>query len=92
MAMKALSYRFHHPPQTLRGAGVQLDNLALVPANLLPFKGRYQAIANALPRGQVLIILPSTPGPQRKALEKVTTLLEENGHPVTTLSAAQFRP
>ena len=42
---------FGRPPAPLRRPGVTLDNIALVPASLLPFKPTYQAIANELPRG-----------------------------------------
>ena len=48
------AYRFRRPPRVLRKA--QLDNLALVPASLLPFKEQYQQIANELPHGVSLII------------------------------------
>jgi hypothetical protein len=41
-------------------AAVHLDNLALVPASLLPFKAQYQHLANTLPKGDILIILPAT--------------------------------
>lgn len=51
-------YRLSRPPRALRRSAVHLDNLALVPASLLPFKAQWQAIANDLPEGQILIVLP----------------------------------
>lgn len=81
-------YRFTRPPSTLRCA--RLDNVALVPANLLPFKAEWQAIANGLPKGDILIVLPETNLPLRKTTETVATLLESNGHRVTTLPAERF--
>jgi hypothetical protein len=81
-------YRFTKPPQAIRHA--QLDNLALVPANLLPYKDQYQHLANTLPTGNILIILPETDQPLRKTIETVANHLKANGHRVTTLSAHQF--
>jgi hypothetical protein len=49
---------FTPPPQALRKA--KLDNLVLVPASLLPLKGRYQAIANQEVAGTTLIVLPAS--------------------------------
>jgi len=83
--------RTHHlssPPATLRR--VRLDNLALFPASLLPYKDQWQEIANRLSHNEVLIILPPTGKPLHKTLETVSTLLEANGHRVTTLLAEQF--
>ena len=45
--------------RALQRPQVRLDNIALVPAHLLPRKAAYQAIANALPRGDILLVLPS---------------------------------
>jgi hypothetical protein len=65
-------------------------NVAVVTGNLLPYKARYQRLANDLPKGSVLICLPSTGGPQRKALRIAAVLLEAEGHRVTTLPAEMF--
>jgi hypothetical protein len=82
------SYRFRRPPAALRKA--HLDNLAVVPANLLPFKTQWQQIANRLPRGSALIILPAPTSPQRKTFETVVTKLQEQGKRVLTLNAERF--
>jgi hypothetical protein len=42
-----LPYHLSRPPKAVRKA--RLDNVALVPASLLPRKGKYQRIANNLP-------------------------------------------
>lgn len=81
-------YHFTHPPRSLRKA--RLDNLALVPASLLPYKNQWQRLANGLPEGDILICLPPTQNRQRKALETVASLLESEGHRVTTIPAEQF--
>jgi hypothetical protein len=54
--------RLTQPPRRLRRA--RLENLALIPGNLLPFKEQYHQIANRLPHGEVLIVLPRLTGPQ----------------------------
>lgn len=82
--------RFLRVPSALRRAG--LDNVALVPASLLPFRARYQELANNLPKDSVLIILilPSSDRPPRKILQAVTALLKARGYQVTTLPMEWF--
>lgn len=77
------------PPKALRKA--KLDNLTLVPGNLLPFKAKYQAIANDLPAGEVLVILPAGDRPVRKTIQTVVDLVRAKGQRVTTVSAEQLR-
>jgi hypothetical protein len=57
---KAAPRSFGAPPPALRKA--HLDNLAIVPASLLPGKAEWQALANALPAGSTLIVLPGRLG------------------------------
>jgi hypothetical protein len=90
-------YRFTRPPRAIRHAqlapyqnGTGLDNLALVPANLLPYKAQWQQLANDLPKGNILIILPDADQRVRKAVETVANLLKASGQKVTTLPANQF--
>ena len=77
----SLPYHFSEPPARLKKA--RLDNIALVPASLLPLKATYQPIANHLPTGSVLCV----PGTQRqqKILAMVTQFFREHGHQVITL-------
>jgi hypothetical protein len=81
-------YRFRRSPAALNKA--KLDNIALVPGNLLPFKDQWQKVANRLPNGSTLVILPAPTSRQRKTFETVATKLRENGKRVITLSAEQF--
>jgi hypothetical protein len=83
--------RFSTPPRAVRRKGVHLDNLALVPASLLPFQVQYQGAANALPDGNVLIVLPSTNKPLRRVLEKVASSLEAQGCHVRLETTEHFR-
>jgi hypothetical protein len=78
-------YRFSRPLQALRQSNVKLDNVALVPGNLLPFKNEYQQIANGLPKGEILIVLPQELG-KRRAFEKTAALLKQKGKRIVTIS------
>lgn len=69
------------PPEALKKA--RLDNIALVPASLLPLKSTYKTIANNLPRGSVLCV-PATHR-QRTIVESVRQYFKEHGRTVITL-------
>lgn len=79
---------WHRPPRALRKA--KLDNIAIVPASLLPEKARYQAIANGLPQGDVLVILPHAAQLERTVLERTAQLFEAKGHRVTRVDEANL--
>ena len=81
---------FGAPPPALRKA--HLDNLAIVPASLLPEKAEWQALANALPAGSTLIVLPDKPGAARAALERVSRSLSAHGSRVTTIEQDEPQP
>ena len=74
---------FRSPPNVLRRA--KLDNLAIVPASLLPHKAEWQALANTLPEGTTLIVLPREQSPARAALERVSGDLSSRGSRVATV-------
>lgn len=50
------------PVQNTRAASATrpISNLALVPLSLLPYKERWQALANALPAGSILFCPPTS--------------------------------
>ena len=81
-------YQFRRAPTVLRKA--QLDNIAVVPASMLPFKQQWQQLANKLPEGSTLIILPSPTHRRRQTFERVARQLRTEGKLVTTVSAEQF--
>jgi hypothetical protein len=83
MKQLILPYHLGRPPKALRKA--RLDNIALVPASLLPRKGTYQRIANNLPRGGVLICQTDKKQRLSVILAKVASFFRENGHIVKTL-------
>ena len=83
---QTLPYQLTRPPRAIRKA--KLDNIALVPASLLSRKGKYQTIANNLPRRGVLIC-------QAEKQERITTILEhvasffrQRGHLVRMLPSS----
>jgi len=77
----SLPYRFSDPPARLKKA--RLDNIALVPASLLPFKGTYQSVANTYPTGSVLCV-PGTIK-QQKIIATITQFFRDHGRSVITM-------
>jgi hypothetical protein len=82
--MRSPSWR--RGPRALRRPQVQLDNLTLVPASLLPRKADYEAIANDLPRGEVLLVLPPADSPERTTMQRLAQLFRAKGRHVTVLT------
>jgi hypothetical protein len=68
----------------------RLDNIALVPGSLLPSIERCQQMANTLPRGAALIVVPSKNPAQKQALLAVAKLLAAEGHQVRVVSEEEF--
>ncbi len=85
--MKRRSYAPSRPPQALRRVGLQLDNIALVPASLLPLKDQWQRMANGLPAGDVLMVVPTGNSRLRKVLHTLSPVLKAHGWHITTLPA-----
>jgi len=75
--------RLTHPPHALQRA--RLDNLTLVPGSVLPQIARCQELANDLPRGGVLIVLPTDNPKQKAALLAVAKLVAQEGHQVRVI-------
>ncbi len=78
----SLPYHITEPPAKLKKA--RLDNIALVPASLLPLKETYIDVANSYPTGSVLVV----PGTliQQKIMAKVTSFFRDHGRSVITMS------
>jgi len=73
-------YLFMDPP-----AGVQrahLDNLALVPGNLLPRVREWLKLAGELPRDEFVIVVPAADTKQKQTTKSVAALLRANGNRV----------
>ena len=76
------------PPRALKRA--QLDNLALVPASLLPCKVTWQQMASELPTGSILLIFPDSRSPRGDALEQIKASFEAAGRAVKILPASEI--
>jgi hypothetical protein len=69
-----------------------LDNIALVPASLLPFKREYQGLANRLPKGSVLLCSTRTNRRQQRIIEYVASHLKALGQRVLTIPSERVAP
>jgi hypothetical protein len=88
------SYRFVKPPKALRTAQLDLsagrqDNIAIVPASMLPLKGTIQHLLNNLPQGAVFLCHVPENAKQKRILERVGEVFKQHGHAVTNLSMEQ---
>jgi len=76
-----LPYHISEPPARLKKA--RFDNIALVPASLLPLKETYISLANTYPTGSVLCIQGTQR--QQKIMAKVTSFFRDHGRSVITM-------
>jgi hypothetical protein len=81
------SYQFAKPPQALLKA--RLDNIAIVPASMLPFKEALQQVLTTLPKGAVFLCHAEENTRQRKVLERVEETFRQQGHVVRSMSMEQ---
>ena len=81
---KTLGVVVGEPPHALQHA--RLDNIALVPASLLPRREKYQTIANKLPQGGVLICETSSTPKLQAILANVARFFRAHGRQVTMLT------
>ena len=77
-------YRFAKPPKALLRA--KLDNIAIVPASMLPFTKTIQEMLNSLPKGAVFLCHAEENTRQRKLLERVEETFRQQGHVVRSMS------
>ncbi len=80
--MKKTQLFITDPPRAIQKA--KLDNIALVPASLLPFKDLYQVVANELPQGTILCVQSANPK-HKRILEKVAAFFRIHQRCVITL-------
>jgi len=84
-------YRFTKPPPAqLRR--VRLDNVALVPGNLLPQIHRWHQLAGELPTGELVIVMPARDSKHKKPLTTVALLLRQAGHHVHVVQEQELTP
>ncbi len=73
-------------PHAVRRPQVPLDTITLLPAHLLPRKAEYQALANELPQGDILLVLPPADSRERPTMERVAQLFRAKGRRVTVMA------
>ena len=73
-------FRLTRPPKALLKA--RMDNIAIVPASMLPLTQTLREKANTLPKGGVFLCYAAENTRQRKLLERVGETFREQGHPV----------
>jgi hypothetical protein len=83
-----------NPPKALLKARLELsadrqDNIAIVPASMLPLTQTLKEKVNTLPKGSVLLCHSQQNSRQRKLLERVGETFQEHGHPVMNLPIEQ---
>jgi hypothetical protein len=84
-------YRFMKPPPAqIRRA--HLDNVALVPGNLLPQIHRWHQLAGELPKDELVIVIPDTDTKQKQTLSTVADLLQKSGYHVRVLTEGELAP
>jgi hypothetical protein len=80
-------YRLINPPKAILNA--RLDNIAIVPASLLPLMETVKAKVNMLPEGGVLLCHSQQNTRQRRLLERVGETFRQHGHAVLHLPIEQ---
>jgi hypothetical protein len=84
---RAYRYRLTNPPKALLKA--QLDNIAIVPASMLPLTPLLKEKVNTLPKGGVFLCYAQENTRQRKILERVGETFREHGHAVRSMSVGE---
>ena len=80
-------YRLTNPPKAL--LNVRLDNIAIVPASMLPLTDLLKEKVNTLPQGGVVSCYSVENTRQRKLLERVGETFRQRGHAVMQLPVQQ---
>jgi hypothetical protein len=80
-------YRLTNPPKALLKA--RMDNIAIVPASMLPLSKIVKEKVNTLPKGGVFLCYAQENSRQRKILERVEETFREQGHVVRSLSVSE---
>src|SRR5215216_3273972 len=80
-------YRLTNPPKELLKA--RMDNIAIVPASMLPLTQIVKEKVNMLPKGGVFLCYAKENSRQRKILERVGETFREQGHAVRSMSVGE---
>jgi hypothetical protein len=80
-------YRLTNPPKALLKA--RMDNIAIVPASMLPLTETLKERVNTLPKGGVFLCYAQENSRQKKILDRVGEAFREHGHTVMNLSMGE---
>jgi hypothetical protein len=80
-------YTLTNPPKAILKA--RLDNIAIVPASMLPLTETLKEKVNTLPKGGVFLCYAQENNRQRKILERVEETFREHGHAVKSMSVGE---
>jgi hypothetical protein len=80
-------YRLTNPPKALLKA--RMDNIAIVPASMLPLTQTLKEKVNTLPKGGVFLCYARENSRQRKNIERVGETFREHGHAVKSMSMGE---
>ena len=84
---RSYQYRLTNPPKALLKA--RMDNIAIVPASMLPLTQTLKEKVNTLPKGGVFLCYAKENSRQRKILERVGETFRQHGHAVMQLPVEQ---
>jgi hypothetical protein len=84
---RSYRYRLTNPPKALLKA--KLDNIAIVPASMLPLPQTLKEKVNTLPKGGVFLCYAQENTRQQKILERVGETFRQRGHAVMNLPVEQ---
>jgi len=84
---RAYRYRLTNPPKALLKA--RMDNIAIVPASMLPLTKIVKEKVNTLPKGGVFLCYAQENSRQKKILERVEETFKEHGHTVRSISMGE---
>jgi hypothetical protein len=76
-----------NPPKALLKA--RMDNIAIIPASMLPLTKIVKEKVNTLPKGGVFLCYAQENIRQRKILERVEETFREHGHAVKSMSVTE---
>jgi hypothetical protein len=84
---RSYQYRLTNPPKALLKA--RMDNIAIIPASMLPLTKIVKEKVNTLPKGGVFLCYAQENSRQRKILERVEETFREQGHAVKSMSVGE---
>jgi hypothetical protein len=84
---RSYQYRLTNPPKALLKA--RMDNIAIIPASMLPLTKIVKEKVNTLPKGGVFLCYAQENSRQRKILERVEESFREHGHAVKSMSVGE---